>query len=272
MVERKGLVILGLLVFFLLFPATFCSAESYMGLGGVQVTQGDSNVPPVAFFTVGLGVAPVGQGLVFNASESYDPDGSIASYSWDYGDGEVGEGMVTLHVYDQPGAYRATVTVIDDSGSADTACRVLEAQVFCVTIVGVECPSVAGLGETFTVTVTVDYEFPCSTMVNPCILEVSGEGYAVEEFLEWDGVGTEVYTFELTAPDEATTWELEVGVPFMVEESWLNDDGVSSVAFSVEVGSGKDPSWSLIPDVPLEYLVIIWLTVLGLLIVQKRIF
>jgi hypothetical protein len=247
-------------------------ADPSGGVEAVSYAVGGLNVPPVAFFTVGFGVTPVGQGLVFDASDSYDPDGSIVSYSWDYGDGAVGEGVSSLHVYEVPGVYRASVTVVDDSGAVDSACRVFEARVFSATIVCVDCPSEAGLGETFTVEVTVDYEFPVSTLVSPSIFEVSGQGYAVADFAEWDGVGTEVYTFELTAPDKAMTWELEAGVPFMVEESWLNDDGGSYVPFSVEVGSDRDPMWSWLPEVPFEYLVIVWLTILGLLVLQKRIF
>ena len=247
-------------------------AYGSVGLGSLEgevVALGGSNVPPVAFFTMALGAAPVGWNLVFDASDSYDPDGSIASYSWDFGDGEVGEGASALHVYEEPGEYRATITVIDDGGAEDSACRVLEAQVFCATIVDVECPSEAGAGETFTVEVTVDYEFPVLTTVSPSILEVSNLEYAVEEFVERDGVGTEVFTFELTAPDRAVTWELEADVPFMVDESWLQYDVASSEAFSVEVGSGVDLSWRWLPDVPFEYLTIIGLTMVILVFLQK---
>lgn len=36
---------------------------------------------------------------VFNASASYDPDGSIANFQWDFADGNSGTGMVTEHIY-----------------------------------------------------------------------------------------------------------------------------------------------------------------------------
>lgn len=41
----------------------------------------------------------IGQPIVFNASLSYDPDGSIANYSWSFGDGSMASGVTTTHRY-----------------------------------------------------------------------------------------------------------------------------------------------------------------------------
>lgn len=53
----------------------------------------------------------------FDASESYDPDGSISRYQWDFGDGQQGEGPNPIHTYQQSGVYTATLTVEDDSNT-----------------------------------------------------------------------------------------------------------------------------------------------------------
>ena len=45
-----------------------------------------------------------------------DPDGQIASYEWDYGDGATSEGQVAVHTYATKGTFTATVTVTDDVG------------------------------------------------------------------------------------------------------------------------------------------------------------
>jgi len=63
--------------------------------------------------------------LTFTASGSYDPDGSIAEYAWDFGDGKTGSGVTISHTYTTTGDYTAALTVTDDQGVTDTAtCKV----------------------------------------------------------------------------------------------------------------------------------------------------
>jgi PKD repeat protein len=52
----------------------------------------------------------------FNGLKSYDPDGSIASYRWDYGDGTWDPGSTVTHIYPFPGTYSASLVVIDNNG------------------------------------------------------------------------------------------------------------------------------------------------------------
>ena len=74
------------------------------------------NDPPTAAFTVG------GTWLhaTFDASGSADPDGTIASYAWDFGDASNGTGATPQHDYVDPGTYTVTLTVTDN-GSATNA-------------------------------------------------------------------------------------------------------------------------------------------------------
>ena len=53
----------------------------------------------------------------FDASESYDIDGEIAYYEWDFGDGSASEGILAEHTYSGPGSYTVTLTVMDDDGT-----------------------------------------------------------------------------------------------------------------------------------------------------------
>lgn len=57
----------------------------------------------------------------FNGSGSYDPDGTITSYTWDFGDGASAGGATAAHVYTSIGAYAATLTVTDNQGASDSA-------------------------------------------------------------------------------------------------------------------------------------------------------
>ncbi|UCF12943.1 MAG: PKD domain-containing protein [Thermoplasmatales archaeon] len=56
----------------------------------------------------------VNQTIVFDASGSFDEDGVIVSYYWDFGDGENGSGITTSHIYENPGEYTVTLVVTDD--------------------------------------------------------------------------------------------------------------------------------------------------------------
>jgi serine protease len=67
--------------------------------------------------------AYVGDTVNFNASGSSDPDGSIVSYAWNFGDGATGSGVTATHAYSSAGNYTVTLNVTDNGGltGSDTA-------------------------------------------------------------------------------------------------------------------------------------------------------
>jgi len=79
----------------------------------------DYNVPPLADFTTTSNENSV----VFDASSSYDSDGCIIAWLWDYGDGIQGTGETTSHTYPVSGTYTVTLCVRDDQGSEDHIIR-----------------------------------------------------------------------------------------------------------------------------------------------------
>jgi DNA/RNA endonuclease G (NUC1) len=76
--------------------------------------------PPLAAVS-GTTELTEGGSASFDASGSLDPNGSIVSYHWDFGDGSTGEGASLAHVFAQDGVFVVTVTTTDDDGLTDTA-------------------------------------------------------------------------------------------------------------------------------------------------------
>ena len=77
-----------------------------------------SNIPPVAD-AGGPYSAYKEEEVVFDTSNSYDPDGEIEFYRWNFGD-DTSEILSTspTHTYYSTGVYDVTLTVIDDNGSS----------------------------------------------------------------------------------------------------------------------------------------------------------
>ena len=71
--------------------------------------------PPVTDIAV-PGNLSANQTIVFDASGSFDEDGVIVSYYWDFGDGENGSGISPSHIYGNPGEYTVTLVVTDNNG------------------------------------------------------------------------------------------------------------------------------------------------------------
>ncbi|WP_395245668.1 PKD domain-containing protein [Agromyces sp. MMS24-K17] len=74
------------------------------------------NALPTAAFTA----TTVDRTTTFDASGSADSDGTIASYAWDFGDGQTGTGANPVHEYATAGSFTATLTVTDDEGGTGT--------------------------------------------------------------------------------------------------------------------------------------------------------
>jgi len=83
------------------------------------------NQPPVAELSVEPSIASTGELVLFNASESYDPDGRIVAYHWDFnGNGTidaVNNASLVQHVYPETNQYAPTLVVVDDDGATDQA-------------------------------------------------------------------------------------------------------------------------------------------------------
>jgi PKD repeat protein len=91
-------------------------------LEGSWPTLGVVNQPPVAS-TLGTtptsGSAPLA--VQFVGTQSSDPDGIVASYNWNFGEGGTSTLANPSYTYQAAGNYTATLTVADNSGATATS-------------------------------------------------------------------------------------------------------------------------------------------------------
>jgi PKD repeat protein len=100
---------------------TVTDSSSLKGFAFVTViVANQTDEPPFAEFFVlaSNSTQPirVGQTVTFDGSPSFDPDGFITSYSWNFGDGGLGSGPITGHIFSIAGNYAVRLTVTDSSG------------------------------------------------------------------------------------------------------------------------------------------------------------
>jgi YVTN family beta-propeller protein len=82
---------------------------------GIAITPDQS---ALATFSVQTTRARPGVPVSLDASASKDPDGTVAAFSWGFGDGQSQSltAPTALHTYANPGTYSATLALIDNEG------------------------------------------------------------------------------------------------------------------------------------------------------------
>jgi DNA-binding beta-propeller fold protein YncE len=127
-------------------PTAVTAGDSPSGLA-LSPEQG-----PLAAFSAIEG--PAGSESGFDGSASSDPDGAIARYDWNFGDGSsaANAGPSPRHVYRSPGTYTVTLRVVDQAGC--TGALVFTGQTaYCV-------PSAAVASRTVTIASSSDTAAP----------------------------------------------------------------------------------------------------------------
>jgi len=76
---------------------------------------------PTAIFSFTSGTILTAVSVSFDGTASFDPDGTIVGYAWDFGDGSTGSGAAPSHSYSVAGIYTARLNVTDNSGSTSVS-------------------------------------------------------------------------------------------------------------------------------------------------------
>ncbi|MGD8395855.1 MAG: PKD domain-containing protein [Candidatus Eiseniibacteriota bacterium] len=129
-----------------------------------EVTVGD-NSPPVCAAGPN-GFAQRGTEVVFDASGSFDPDGTIIRYEWTFGDGHASSstGPVAYHVYQGASLFTVTLTVEDDYHSRRSCARRID--VFLPPICNTGGPYAGDMGEPITFDGSASYDPQQATLTH----------------------------------------------------------------------------------------------------------
>jgi len=93
-----------------------------------QITDGTGLQSPVAN-PAGPYQGTTSSPVAFDGSASSDPDGTVVSYDWSFGDGGTASGARPTHAYTTAGTYTVALTVTDDTGRKGTATTTASIQV-----------------------------------------------------------------------------------------------------------------------------------------------
>jgi PKD repeat protein len=83
-------------------------------------SAGSANQPPVAAASATPSSGPTPLTVNFSSAGSNDPDGTITSYAWTFGDGGTASGPSAAHTYATGGTFTATLKVTDNAGATAT--------------------------------------------------------------------------------------------------------------------------------------------------------
>jgi PKD repeat protein len=105
------------------YTATLTATDNGGATGSASVSitvSSPGNQPPTATASASPLSGPAPLSVVFTGSGS-DPDGTIASYTWSFGDGGTSAQQNPSHGYAASGNYTATLTVTDNNGATGAA-------------------------------------------------------------------------------------------------------------------------------------------------------
>ncbi len=150
--------------------------------------------------------------IKFSAANSFDPDGEIVCYSWNFGDGSSGEGIETFHNYKDPGKYFVELRVKDNDDAEATTVREIEA--YFKNLIPIAILSVNADKENLDFT----WKFDGSESYDPDGYIVS---YQFDVIRRFDGI--KIYTYNGNRSS----------IPFMFEKKYLL--GKPSMTFKIEL-------------------------------------
>ena len=158
--------------------------------------------------------------VAFDASGSKDADGTIASYEWDFGDGQKGSGAKVNHDYKDVKAYTVMLTVTDNDGAKANK----------MLTVTVESSSMGKVWEV-NMMVTADGKF----QFDPAVLKISPG-----DTVRWVCKSGCPHSTTSYSPDNHKAQGLPAGAKTW-DSKFLQPDGTYEVTFDASAPQGSYP-------------------------------
>jgi PKD repeat protein len=182
----------------------------------------DDQMPPIAIFEWDPEFPDPQRSAEFDASSSYDPDGEIVSYQWDFGDGQIASGEKVSHGFSTCGEYTVTLMVTDNDDLSSYKSNTI--------IVGVGIIGAGGsiydhttcdYNETWSIVIWNDNKYVCSELHYEIIPPKFGTNWYIFPDLSggcsWEGVitplmGKITIVGQYTSPSTTGDWNGEIKI------------------------------------------------------------
>lgn len=250
-----------------------------------------SNLPraraPVSNFSYSPEKPRVNETVTFNASASYDPDGTIVSYSWDFGDDNITTATIPYiaHTYNQPGNYSVTLNATDSNGLWNTTTSLINVRIavhdiaiteikpYSTTVptnsstnINVTVENQGDYTETFDVTVYIN-----NTSIETRTINNVPEKTSIVISFTWNTTGSlGTYTVSATASNvtgetdgtDNTLANVHIAVTPPLQGD-MNSDGIVDIYDAILLANALnskpgDPNWNVAADINSDNIVDIY--------------
>ncbi|WP_162802272.1 PKD domain-containing protein [Ornithinimicrobium murale] len=155
----------------------------------------------------------------FDGSLSSDSDGTVESYSWDFGDGSTATGPLVSHEFAEAGSQTVSLTVIDNDGATDTVSETLQ------VVVGNEAPVAA-------------MDVSCAQLLCEFDGSLSSDGDGSVESYSWDFGDGGTAVGAVVSHEFAASGEFTVALT-VVDDAGASDTASTQVMVNDEVSPGE---------------------------------
>ena len=200
--------------------------------GSANTTATIANRPPVA--NAGGPYSGVTETAIqFNAGGSSDPDGTITSYQWNFGDSTTGTGVAPTHIYTLAGTHPVTLVVTDNSGATASSLAPVNVTVANTNV----SPSVSISSPTHGAVVTAGANVAIAASAS----DTDGTISKVEFFQGSTKLGE-----DLTTPYNFTWTNPPIGTHSLTARATDNLGATTSTSVNLTVSGNSSPSVSIL--------------------------